>query len=274
MTPARPSRLFRYARQSIKNLTNNQPHQFAAGRALVHYPSGSIYSYIPKNACTTLRYSLAIANGCLEGPENFEWVHNNNQTFKAELRDMVTAPYTFVILRCPFTRLASAFLDKIIGREADYWPLHRHEQGALDFETLTFRGFIELLQRPGRLRFNPHWRPQIDFLVYEDYDNWFALETLSDAFRLITERTGLEIHDARGLSRHSTQSDAHAPPDTYADMPAPELYELRRAGTLPRHIDLYDEGLIKTVSGLYAEDISLYKDRFGAADLLTSRWQA
>ena len=53
-------------------LSENAEHAFAERHALNVYKSNSIYSFIPKNACSTLRLSLAVANGvvtdgdCLE----------------------------------------------------------------------------------------------------------------------------------------------------------------------------------------------------------------
>ena len=46
--------------------------------------------------------------------------------------------------------------------------------GRLEPAMVTFREFVMGL-RP-RLRSNEHWRPQVDFLVYETYDDYFCVE--------------------------------------------------------------------------------------------------
>ncbi|TAL45777.1 MAG: hypothetical protein EPN89_11775, partial [Methylovulum sp.] len=83
------TRPFKYSSASYVNLSKNQQHQFAQGHALRIYNSNSIYSFIPKNACSTMRVSLAIANGCIADTDkldelDFNWIHNNNDTFRAD----------------------------------------------------------------------------------------------------------------------------------------------------------------------------------------------
>ncbi|WP_373417475.1 sulfotransferase family 2 domain-containing protein, partial [Vibrio parahaemolyticus] len=71
------------------------------------YNSNSLYTFIPKVACSTMRYTVARENGCVTGLSQANWIHNNNQTFNATLSEALRTDYSFVILRCPFSRLAS-----------------------------------------------------------------------------------------------------------------------------------------------------------------------
>ena len=64
------SRLLKYVQSDTGNLRLNPKHQVAASHALNIYSSGAIYTFIPKNACSTMRLSLAIANGC----SRIEWL--------------------------------------------------------------------------------------------------------------------------------------------------------------------------------------------------------
>lgn len=259
-------RLFRHVRQSLKPLGQNADHRFAADSALVHYPSGSVCTFIPKNACSTLRVSLALAHGCIADPATeWSWIHANNPTFRASLAELVTAPFTFVILRCPFSRLASAFLDKIVSRNVEFWTLHRAEREGFSPTELTFRDFVQLIAKPGNLRLDLHWRPQVDFLVYEEYDAWYALERLDEAAAGIAARTGLQLVDARPLTRHATAGQA--PAGLVADLPVAELERMKAAGRMPRHADLYDDALQAQVARLYRADLALYTARLGAGGL-------
>lgn len=261
------ARLLRYSRQSLQALDQNTQHVFAAAQALVHYPSGAVYSFIPKNACSTMRLSLAIDNGCIAGPDDWAWIHKNNRTFRAGLREIVMAPYAFVILRCPYRRLASVFLDKIVDRRPEFWELRGLEGDALDPETLTFRGFVDALAKPGRLRHNVHWRPQADFLVYDDYDDWFRLEDFGSVPSRLHEKAGLTVVDARSLTRHGQTGldrlDGH-----HSDTPIAVLDQHKRAGLIPDPAALYDEALRDRVWRLYREDVALYVARFGGGRLL------
>jgi hypothetical protein len=98
------SRLLRYTRGNLQVLAQNAAHQFASQHALSFYAADAVYSFIPKNACSTMRYTLALANGAISGPRHFNWIHTNNLTFRASLAELAKAKYTFVILRDPYRR--------------------------------------------------------------------------------------------------------------------------------------------------------------------------
>jgi hypothetical protein len=261
------NRLLRYARHDLAPLHRNPEHGFAADHALVAYPSGAVCSFIPKNACSSLRVSLAIANGCIAGPEDWTWIHHNNMTFRASLRDLATAPFTFVLLRCPHARLASVFLDKIVGLRHELWFLHRATREGFDPETFTFHDFVTLLEEPELLELDIHWRPQTAFLVYEEYDLWVPMEDLRAHLPAIESGAGLTWVDARGLTGHGTDR-VETLPGVFSDMPVHELAALRRAGQGPAHAGLYDDDLAARVARLYSGDGRLYRARFGPEGLL------
>ena len=104
----------KYATASLKSIHVNTKHRFAQQHALNLYRKDALYSFIPKNACSTMRLSVAMANGFIKHKRDYNWIHQNNGTFSAELRDLVRCQYAFVILRDPFSRLVSAYLDKIV----------------------------------------------------------------------------------------------------------------------------------------------------------------
>lgn len=262
------SRLLRFARLDRRPLASNPRHVFAARHALVHYPSGAIYSFIPKNGCSTLRFSLALANGCIAGPEDVNWIHSNNHTFASELRDLVTASYSFVVLRCPHARLSSVFLDKLVGRTYDLWQLHDAMNRNFDPDALSFRQFVGMVGRPAVLALNIHWRPQSDFLVYEDYDDWFRLEDFGVAVSRLQDRCGFTVQDARALTQHGTDRYRLRVSGCFADTPAAELARMKRDGEAPSHSAMYDAGLAKTVAGIYSADLSLVAEKTGTGGLL------
>ncbi|NVK46858.1 MAG: sulfotransferase family 2 domain-containing protein [Rhodobacteraceae bacterium] len=257
------TRAFRYSAASPAVLRQNAKHGFAARHALCHYGSDTVYSFIPKNGCSTMRLSLAVANGCIADEQDWLWIHANNETFRASLRELARARFTFVILRCPFSRLASAFLDKIVSRKPDFWELHRAEGERFDPASLSFRGFVKLLQKPGHLRRNLHWAPQSDFLVYKDYDFWGALESFDAAKQKIEMETGMTILDARPWTAHGTSGGEVVEAQNFADMTLHRLEGLKIDGRLPPHAQLYDAQLRESVARLYADDLKLYIERLG-----------
>lgn len=256
-------RPFRYSNNQKVALAHNGQHQFAARHALCHYPSDSIHTFIPKNACSTMRLSLAIANGCIPDAGSHAWIHQNNATFAAGLRDLVTARFTFVILRDPLDRLASVYLDKIVGRWPDYWQLHGLLGHDGDPDDMTFRAFVQAISIPGNLRANIHWRPQIDFLVYEDYDLWVPFKSLADHIPEIEKRTGIPIVDARVLTRHGNDRYEPASGRCFSDTGPAEIRAMRREGRSPAHHALYDDQLRHQAERLYADDAALVREKCG-----------
>ncbi|MCV6593870.1 MAG: sulfotransferase family protein [Silicimonas sp.] len=263
--------LLRYARRIHQPLAQNPQHSFAANHALVHYPSGAIYSMIPKNGCSTLRLSLGIGNNILKGPGDFRWIHMNNETFRADLGALVRAPFSFVILRCPYRRLASAYLDKIVGKERDMWDLFRRSGEAFDPDQLSFAGFLNLLETPLLRNLNVHWRPQVDFLVYDDYTHWFALERADRIAPVLRDAIGLELFDARPLTNHGTDGKRLILDQDFSDVPAHEIAALKRENRLPSHETLFTGALTGKLGMLYASDIDLYCEVCDPSDLLFAR---
>ena len=260
-------RLLRYPRKRHLRLEHNQPHNLAAEHALMHFASGAVFSFIPKNACTTLRYSLALANGMISGPDDFHWIHSNNQTFNPSLRELVTAPYTGIILRCPHARLASVFLDKIVTRTRDAWTFSEIDRTSFDLENGTFRQFATLMQNPVYRNCNIHFRHQMDFAVYEQYDSWFTLSDFAELEATIKERTGLVLQDTRALMKHSTERFDLIDGD-FADTPLFEISEMKSRGKLPSHTSLYNSEIVDIVRKAYTSDFVMYDRNIGKSGLM------
>lgn len=262
-------RRFRYSSANNNALAHNGAHQFASHHALRHYASNSIYTFIPKNGCSTMRLSLAIANGCIPGPERHNWIHNNNNTFTADLAALANAAFTFVILRKPHSRLASVYLDKLVNRDRDLWQLRDATDRTFQPDELTFRRFVEIVARPGILNSNNHWRPQVDFLVYQDYDLWIPLENLLDYASEIQSRTGIVLADARTFTQHGTDRFSLVSDACFADTPPYEILQMQREGQCPAHEAMYDDALLKSAMTIYSRDFELYDARVtrtGAVD--------
>ncbi len=253
-------RRFRYASSSMGALRGNMRHGFAARFAWSVYSSDAMYSIIPKNACSSLRFSIAIENGCIRGAEDYLWLGANFETFNPTLRELARAAYTFVVLRDPFARLASCFLDKFVAKKPPLWEyltltgrLQKHA-GAL-----CFAEFVAGLKEAGVLRGNIHWRPQADFLVYEDYDDVFAVERFADAVPVIERRAGFKVIDTRRITDHGIDSLALLPDDRdFSSCTIDRLAELRQGGEVPHPKSLYASESVALVRSLYAEDLGLY----------------
>lgn len=263
-------RVLNYATQTYVTLSRNPTHRFAADHALRLYTSNAIYSFIPKNACSTLRLSLAIANGCITSTQDFNWIHQNNQTFKADLASLLTANYTFTILRCPYARLASTYLDKIVNRDREAWHLLDLLKREISIQDLTFEKFIKALIQPSVRKGDIHWRPQIDFLVYQQYDNYFCLEQFSTAITTLKEKINLPVIDARPLTRHGIDGLSLLHGSDFSNTPPDDIRALKTVGQCPTPKALYTPELTGIVNTHYKADIDLYKKYFGSENLMFS----
>jgi hypothetical protein len=259
-------RLLRFARRGDGALAGNHAHQFALNYAMCIYRPAAVYSFIPKNACSTLRFSIALTNGCIAGDADVNWVHENNQTFKPSLAELATAKYTFAVLRDPFRRLASCFLDKIVDKRPEAWRFQAFADYAVDLDKLNFRAFVDRL--PSMVRKNPHWRPQSDFLIYEDYDDWFCVEDFGRAVETLRDKIGFSVKDTRHLIGHSAYGHTFVDRvESFADMPVHEIADMKRRRELPAIERMFDDKVIAAVRSAYADDFAIYEARIGRACL-------
>jgi hypothetical protein len=211
-----------------------------------------------------MRLSLAMANCCIPDASCIDWIHDNNETFQASLEDLVAARYTFVILRDPFARLASCFLDKIVSKSLPAHRLRDLTKGPLDLDKMSFADFVELLGDEAVLAGNMHWRPQTDFLVYDHYDDYFSVENLGGAAAAISDRAALEICDARPLTAHGLDRFELLPINIdHSGTPVGEIAGLKLNGCCPDPRSLFTNPLIVRVAQIYASDMALYAETIG-----------
>ena len=129
------------------SLEKNEEHEFSRKHTLIHLKSNSICTWIPKNSCSSIRYSFAVANGAISGIEEIDWIHKNNYSFSASNKELLMAGYTFVVLRNPFKRLLSYFCDKLCnsGGSSNDKSYDRAKSVMGTNSNTTFAEFIEIL---------------------------------------------------------------------------------------------------------------------------------
>ncbi|MAC77391.1 MAG: hypothetical protein CML66_04950 [Rhodobacteraceae bacterium] len=275
--PGAPMHMLNVDAAPAASVLKNEAFLFARRHAFAIYPQRAIYTFIPKNACSTLRFSVAVANGFLDAEADVNWIHANNDVFVASQDALGTCDYAFVVLRCPFRRLASAYLDKIVGGE-------RHLRNVLPgperlvyrafgraalarrIQAMSFEDFLSRIAGQSRSEMDEHWRPQVDFLLFRRYDDYFALERFDRARARLGEK-GLKVMDTRTRLGHDTSRLVHCEGD-FAHVPAIEIKRRKDRGEVPEYRSLFSDRAIDMVREVYAEDIAFYRDRFGGDDLL------
>jgi len=184
MPKSHENRIFKQIRAATI-LAQNRDHNFALQWSMMIYQTNTLCTIIPKNACSTLRFSIAKANGCVRDIKDINWIHANNQTFMASTETAAKAAYTFAILRCPYARLFSAYMDKFVEMDVQSWQFRNACDRRFHTHDITFKMFLSELQRMQPSQFDSHWHRQFEFLLYDKYDDYFQFENLQSAIPII-----------------------------------------------------------------------------------------
>ena len=244
------------------SIEENKEHEFARKHTLIHLQSNSVCTWIPKNSCSTLRFSIAKANGAISGIDDIEWIHKNNYSFNASNKELLAAKYTFTILRNPFKRLLSFYCDKLcnkgISTNDRSYEVAKSSMGT-DAKT-TFSDFIEILWRnPSLKRANEHIQDQCDFLVYKNYHDYLALENYQETQSTIREKTGLIMEDVRQFNSIHTSYGCEDSVQIDYNSPAESIGSAMKNLQKPSAKNMYNSDLIRKVGFMYLHDILLYR---------------
>jgi len=254
------TRLLKNAKFKYAPTSENDQYTFSSSYCLSIYPINATYTFIPKNACSSLRFSTALANGFLADIADIEWIHWNNQTFIASQREVCLASYTFVVLRCPYTRIASSFLDLIVEASFDF------KDSAGNKLSINFNDFLSIIKSQQRAQRDQHWRNQSDFLHYEKYDDYFSLESFSEAIEKLKSR-GFKVHDTRSALKHNLSGFERVDGD-FSKTKEVDLQKMKQDGYAPNYKSMFSNEEIELVNEIYKDDIDLYRSHFGNKDLL------
>lgn len=245
--------------------TRNKKIQFAMRHALCFYRRKSIFTFIPKNACSSLRLSLALANGVIADESQHRFIHKNNDLFAATIRDICEHEFSFIILRSPYSRLVSVFLDKFLSRSPGCESIVGFPRHSQEFGQFTFEEFVSRLHANKQaLSSNNHWIPQSRFLLFEDYTNYFRLEDIEHCKDRLAKIIGFQLVDARSLTNHGLESKTLVPIPNSHKTTINALQKLKVGGQAPTLNSFFTEGITAKVKEIYAEDILLYESRFGS----------
>ena len=257
---------------NLSNLQGNQEHDFAIKHTSIHYQSNSVCTWIPKNGCSNLRYSIAKQNGAITNIEEISWIHRNNDCFNVSTKEALLADYALVTLRNPFKSLLSFFLDKLCHPQQDESEgSYHHAFKVFNFTSdLSFVDFIDYIwENPNSIDSDEHTKPQCDFLLYRKYDSYFALERIKEANQTIYEKTGILIDDIRDKNSIFTTKGHKHSPDITSTTKANEIKIYLDQNKKPIAENMYTNDMIKKVAALYLQDILLYYNEIedGAVEL-------
>jgi len=247
-----------------ESITENKRHELAKRNTIVHLKSNSICTWIPKIACSTLRYSIALDNGAISGINDFPWIHQNNTTFAANNKELLNSRYAFVILRNPFKRLLSFYLDKICSdkstKEDQSYALAKQIFHAND--STTFEDFVNTIYTdPSLVSKDIHTRRQCDFLVYANYSDYFKFEDFKVTKEKLREKIGLNLVDTRQSGSIRTTFEMEELQEFDYKTKASEANSLLDMNKRPIASHMFTPKMIAKVGTIYFSDILLYSNK-------------
>jgi len=233
----------------------------------------AIYCSIPKNACTLFKTMLvnhsdlkAEFKASQQGVHVF-WAQKTAPTSASALLERLSSPeyYKFTVLRNPFRRIVSGYLDKFAKHsipESFAQAVIENVQTSLGLaldvkKSITFRQFVDYLVRTPDDELNDHWRPQHTFVAAIKFDFIGQFEKLDEAIASL-ERT-LNIQVQRNVSKHVTKYKQFSEHADFCD-----LYpsELRAFNGMPQAHQLFSQDLKIKIQSRYQQDTALYEKVF------------
>lgn len=233
---------------------------FALRHRYVYPKLGIAYTYIPKNACSSLKKTFGVAQGWL--PKGKGLAHEMRRSWWLEgLRAYRSADERIVVLRDPFDRLLSAYQDRFLNKDrsaadqamatglADLLPV-----GA-DRSDVTFAQFVRYLSTTPNRRLDEHWRPQSDFLL-GSYTRVIRFDHLAEDTAFLADR-GLRLRHVTGHGTGSLRADLGP---GWGHRPASDLRVMKtEQRTLPSASSMYDDELVALVRRRFARDLTLWQ---------------
>ena len=232
-----------------------------AARHLYVYPRLRIsYTYIPKNACTSLKRTFGRAQD-RSGTDTQSAHEVTALWWLTRLARYPAVDERIVVIRDPFDRVLSGYLNRFLMRE-DRAVGHAMKTGLARLvgpdatpDDVTFADFVEYVARTPNRSLNEHWRPQSDFLI-GSYTRVIRFEHLAEDTTFLAKR-GLVVDEARG---HDTSRIRRDLGPGWGQQKSRRLRRLRkREGVLPIRDNMYDDRLNAMIAERYAEDVDLFQ---------------
>lgn len=218
------------------------PVEWVAKRAIVSHRYRYCYFRIPKCANSTIVQTLATYDSSIRtrsdkiSRRDLKWSSRNLfRAFAWSPSSLARRYFCFTVVRNPYTRLLSAYLDKIVDGVGDYRRVV-DALGKNNIKEVSFPEFIEFLENGG-LFANAHWTPQHALLPIGPERLSFVgrVETLDEDLRTLT---GALLPHAKYVGTRSRED--------------------RRRDSQTHLPDYYRADLAERVARLYADDFRIF----------------
>ncbi len=195
------------------------------------------------------------------------YIHNNltlENYSRKQARELINSDryFKFTVVRDPWKRLTSAYLNKFVdvnnprellpsARTAieGFYTIHGKKP---DYgKSITFRQFLSYIAATEDQYLDVHWKPQSEFLKNIELDFVGKLETLADDFEIIRCRLNIKKYIALPKKNVTTYEKIADSVQNYADVYPSELKQL---GKRPNYQFFYTSDLIDLVKQRYKSD--------------------
>lgn len=178
-------------------MVNNQTclHQHLIGQSFTYEPSQDVlYLNNAKSGCSTIKNTMLLGLRQSDEPDNqtaltAKEIHGKSNYWSEDYsRISGQSTFSFSVVRNPFTRILSAYLDKMghdnLLRRQFYW-----QHGLKQDHNISLVEFLKLIKGNDSL-LDQHWRPQVAnlFVGFFPLDEVHFLESLSTSQSSICER--------------------------------------------------------------------------------------
>ena len=174
--------------------------------------------------------------------------------------------FKFVIVRNPWSRLVSAYLDKFVldpkgaissTKKIENFTYKQSNSSVDRQKSVNFRQFLEYIAAKEATRLNAHWRPQHLFLEGVEFDFIAKIESLSEDFLTIKEKLNLDVELPYSSARKANYIDEEDRDNlvSYAESYANELRTMKK---LPQYKKFYTPELVELVREKYRQDIEMF----------------
>lgn len=247
--------------ESLTHLNNNL--LYARRNRIAYIP-------IPKVACTSIKFLLLKIegheyNGAIDrGFHDFvrEMLTSNLGRFDRALRSLDHG-YTFTVVRNPWDRLVSAYIDKFVrAKEYEDFALEviLSIRGSSDVSLgISFREYLNYISNQHLLQMNDHWRPQWWFVAGLGVDRIIKYESLEEDLRQLLSSRGVNVD-----LPHINRSSMKVVELRNRNLCLPDMFpsELRSLGGYPAYHSWYDNELLAVADRVFRKDIELFGYNF------------
>ena len=160
-----------------------------------------LISHLPKCGCQSLRAFTLDANNDTK-VEDFSkfpgknlWGYFDSTHTTKEVEKHIQEGYELIsVVRSPYARLVSAYVNKILGKNYHLSDLYKEivkEAGGDDTQRISFEEFVNVLSKGNNINRDAHWMPQTKLLAgFVDKTTVIKLENSEYLYQYLLEKTG------------------------------------------------------------------------------------